>query len=237
MTSADGLGGAADVAVSMTTDPQGSLDDTLVAIATTAAAAVPGFDHAAISVMHTPTAWSVVAANSPTARTLDELQHALLEGPAAEVARTGQLVAAPRLHSERRWPRYARDAATEGVCAQLSTLVNVERSPVRGTLSLYSTTRDEIPPNTEPLARLLAAQAAIAMWSLQTIEGLESALASRTVIGEALGIVMARFDVSEDQAMQYLKRASSHGNVKLRMVAQQLVDEQNRAAASDQLGR
>jgi hypothetical protein len=55
------------------------------------------------------------------------------------------------------------------------------------------------------------------------IAQLKEALATRTVIGQALGILMERFDISGDQAFTYLARASQVRNQKLREIAGHLV--------------
>ena len=47
------------------------------------------------------------------------------------------------------------------------------------------------------------------------------------MIGQAVGIVMERFDLSEDRAFAFLARLSSHRNVKLRVVAQELIDDRD----------
>ena len=57
------------------------------------------------------------------------------------------------------------------------------------------------------------------------IDGLREAIAGRQMIGQAIGIVMERFDLTEDRAFAFLSRLSSHRNVKLRQVAQELIDE------------
>jgi hypothetical protein len=54
------------------------------------------------------------------------------------------------------------------------------------------------------------------------VDGLKAALASRTVIGIALGIIIEREHVTEPEAFQILKRMSQHTNVKLRDVAAQI---------------
>jgi len=54
--------------------------------------------------------------------------------------------------------------------------------------------------------------------------GLQAALITREVIGQAQGILMERERISADQAFDLLRRASQHLNVKLRDVAQELVD-------------
>jgi AmiR/NasT family two-component response regulator len=38
---------------------------------------------------------------------------------------------------------------------------------------------------------------------------------------------MERYDMDEDRAFAFLVRASSHANIKLRVVAQELVDQHN----------
>jgi hypothetical protein len=53
---------------------------------------------------------------------------------------------------------------------------------------------------------------------------LHAALATREMIGQAQGILMERERVSSDQAFDILRRASQHLNLKLRAVAQSLVD-------------
>lgn len=53
---------------------------------------------------------------------------------------------------------------------------------------------------------------------------LQAALQSREVIGQAQGILMERERITPAQAFDILRRASQHLNIKLRDVAQALVD-------------
>jgi AmiR/NasT family two-component response regulator len=55
-------------------------------------------------------------------------------------------------------------------------------------------------------------------------ENLNAALGTRETIGEALGILMERERITPNQAFDVLRRASQHLNIKLREVAQNLVD-------------
>ena len=52
---------------------------------------------------------------------------------------------------------------------------------------------------------------------------LHAAMRSRTVIGQASGMLMILLDISEDQAFDYLRRLSSHANRKLVEVAEEIV--------------
>jgi AmiR/NasT family two-component response regulator len=50
------------------------------------------------------------------------------------------------------------------------------------------------------------------------------AVDARKLVGQAMGILMERFDVDDDRAFAILKRYSQDTNTKLRDVAQQLID-------------
>jgi AmiR/NasT family two-component response regulator len=52
---------------------------------------------------------------------------------------------------------------------------------------------------------------------------LEQALRSSRVIGAAMGIVMAKLDVSDVEAFQALSRASQDTNRRLRVIAEEVV--------------
>jgi len=58
----------------------------------------------------------------------------------------------------------------------------------------------------------------------QTAANLRAAMTSRTVIDVATGIIIAQNRCSQAEAMEILKKASSNRNVKLRDVAQAIVD-------------
>jgi AmiR/NasT family two-component response regulator len=59
--------------------------------------------------------------------------------------------------------------------------------------------------------------------SAQTEENLRSALVTRTLIGQAQGILMERLKITPDQAFGLLSRLSQQSNIKLREVARLLV--------------
>lgn len=99
--------------------------------------------------------------------------------------------------------------------------------PDLGGINFYSTSSDDVSPEAEALARLFASHAAIALGHARDRENLNEALQTRKVIGEAIGILMERHLMNEDRAFAFLVRASSHSNIKLRVLAPHLVDERN----------
>lgn len=72
---------------------------------------------------------------------------------------------------------------------------------------------------------IFASHAAIALDKTMTVTSLTAALRSRQLIGEAVGIVMERHAIDEHAAFNYLVRVSQNSNVRLRDVAQNLVDD------------
>ncbi|MDQ3305290.1 MAG: ANTAR domain-containing protein [Actinomycetota bacterium] len=72
------------------------------------------------------------------------------------------------------------------------------------------------------LGSVFAAHAAVAMSAARREEGLERKAASRDLIGRAKGILMARENVTDEQAFDMLRRASQRLNVKLTTLAEQV---------------
>jgi AmiR/NasT family two-component response regulator len=56
------------------------------------------------------------------------------------------------------------------------------------------------------------------------MENLAAAVDARKLVGQAMGILMERFDLDGDRAFAILKRYSQDTNTKLRDVAQTLID-------------
>jgi hypothetical protein len=90
--------------------------------------------------------------------------------------------------------------------------------------NLYSRSLDAFDPDDLNNGYYLAAHLAIAIAGAETTEQLTSAIASRTAIGQAEGILMERFDLLPAQAFAVLTRISQHSNVRLHLVALELVN-------------
>jgi AmiR/NasT family two-component response regulator len=69
----------------------------------------------------------------------------------------------------------------------------------------------------------LAAHVGVALAGAQEVENLERALNGRTVIGQATGILMERFTLPSDRAFSLLSKISQNKNLKLRQLAEQIV--------------
>ena len=217
------------VAAARSISSKDTLEETLSAIAQTARISVPGIDHVGISTIDRKGRIITRAATDSVVRELDDLQYGLQEGPCVDVLHEHRVVAAPRIRHEQRWPRYVPEAVRRtGLKSQLAVQLFLDGEGTLGGLNLYSTTHEDLDPEATDIAELFAAQAAIALGRVIKITTLNEALQSRKVIGQAVGILMERYEMNEERAFAFLVRASSNGNIKLRDVAQELVDSGNR---------
>ncbi|MDQ3616055.1 MAG: GAF and ANTAR domain-containing protein [Actinomycetota bacterium] len=203
-----------------------TLDETLVAIAYAAKQSVPGIDAAGISVVHHGGRIETKAATDPLVWTLDALQYDLDEGPCLDAMREQPVVRVENARQEQRWPRYIPRAVEAGLRSQIGVQLYVDEETLGG-LNLYSTSSDTLDESSEHVAELFATHAALALGHARHAENLSTAISSRKSIGQAIGILMERYEMDEDRAFQFLVRVSTTGNIKLRDVAQELVDQAN----------
>lgn len=220
--------GQAIAAAARTMNQSQTADETLRTIVDVAGDSVPGFDHVGISTLHRSGKVTTRAFTGDLVLRLDEIQYGLAEGPCVDTLRDSAVVPVPRIRDDPRWPRYVPRAVELGVRSQLAVKLYLDKQGTLGGINFYSTTSDEVDPDAVALADLFAAHAAIALGHARERETLNEALHSRKVIGQAIGIVMERYDVDEDRAFSFLVRASSHGNMKLRDVAVEIVDRRVR---------
>lgn len=164
-----------------------------------------------------------IGATSETVIRGDALQYELGQGPCLAAIWDQAQVYSADLASDERWPAWAPRVAQEldvhsMLCTRLFT-----REDTLGALNIYSAHRDAFDEETREEIWAFAAHAAVAVAHAQHIEQLTVAVDRRARIGTAMGIIMERFDVDEDQALSLLKRLSSHANRKLHDVAAEIV--------------
>jgi hypothetical protein len=96
------------------------------------------------------------------------------------------------------------------------------RARSRGALNLYAEQRG-VMGGLVALGPLLAHQATMTLSYALEVDDLRRAVETRTTIGRAVGIVMERYDLTEDRAFAFISRMSQQHNVKLRQVAETIV--------------
>lgn len=168
---------------------------------------------------------ATVACSDPLAARVDEVQYELDDGPSLHAMRDGRMVRIEDTAEKARWPEFEEQAASHGIRSCLALPLNTDGRPV-GALNLYAREASAFGAAETRLAENFAENAsgalslAIRLASRAAlIEQLRSSLASRGVIDQALGIIMARDHCTQDRAFAILRSASQNGNVKLRDIA------------------
>ena len=157
----------------------------------------------------------------------DLLQYELGVGPCLDAVWEQDTFHIADLTTEPRYADWSRRVVEEtGIRSSLSLqlFTDPENAVSLGALNLYSPQPRSFDPDTRAEAVALAAHAAIALQSAQTEAHLRSGLVTRTVIGQAEGILMERLKLTADQAFAVLSRVSHESNTKLRYVARNLVE-------------
>lgn len=162
------------------------------------------------------------ALTDPLVQAVDDVQYSLGEGPCLGVIDDHTVFVAPNLSEETRWPRFAQGAIEVGDIHRVIAF-RLQLGEGKGaSLNLYGLEPYAFGEGAMALGALLTAHTD-AMLALRRsdarADNLERALASNGQIGVAMGILMARHGVTEDQAFDMLRIASQHLNRKVRDLA------------------
>ncbi|KOX40834.1 GAF and ANTAR domain-containing protein [Streptomyces ardesiacus] len=206
---------------------QESLNDTLERITASATELVADCDAAGILILRGKHVQSL----APTEQVVvdsDALQGRVGEGPCFDAARSStgerQFRIADFTEEARRWPKYVPEARKLNLGSMMGFLLFTEDEDL-GALNLYSYRPGAFTAADETAGWLLASHAAVAFSSARTHAQLQEAIGTRHTIGEAMGILMGRHRLTEDQAFAALRRYSQDNNVKLRDVAARVCEQ------------
>jgi GAF domain-containing protein len=206
---------------------QTSAERTQDRVTRAAVTTVGGCDHAAISIISRRGGLHTVSATDDVPRRVDAIQYDAGEGPCLDVLAELQTSVIDDLAGDERWPVFSRRAVDEtGVRSMLSFRLFVQGETM-GVLNLYSRRPVAFDEHGCAIGTVLAAHAAIAMSAAllrEQVEQLEDALLSSREIGMAMGVLMGRGGVTQDEAFALLRHASQHLRRKLRDVAADVVE-------------
>ncbi|NEA31729.1 GAF and ANTAR domain-containing protein [Streptomyces sp. SID13031] len=181
--------------------------------------------HAGV-VLHGRGSPEVAAVTDSTVAEVYSLQIDSDSGPLITALENGTTVLIRDTSTDTRWPKWAEKVARLGVRSVLDVPLAIggsTRTPI-GVLGLYSAEPDAFGEDDDAIAHILARHASVAVASARHEETMAQAVDARKLVGQAMGILMERFDVDDDRAFAILKRYSQDTNTKLRDVAQQLID-------------
>jgi len=150
------------------------------------------------------------------------LQTELDEGPCIDAIRTdvGTYLVADL--DDGRWPRWLPRQAELGYRSSITA--RMETGGRRfGSLNVYDRRAEAFTQADLDVLELLAAQAAVAYANAEANLNLRIALDTRTIIGQAQGVLMQAYDLDAETAFAYLRRLSQAENIRLIEVAENLI--------------
>jgi transcriptional regulator with GAF, ATPase, and Fis domain len=217
-------------ALSRLVTAQETLESTVGRIAQLAVLAIDTADECSVSLV-TAGAVKTVAATAEVCNTIDELQAETGEGPCMSSIAEQATFYIPDMAIDTTWPVFSKRAAeATGISSLIGYVLRVGDGSL-GAINVMSRQVDAFDNDAIAAGAVFAAQAGVALANALThdaserkVEQLEEGIATRQVIGEAVGIVMATRQVTAGDAFEILKTISQHTNVKLREVAVGLVE-------------
>lgn len=165
--------------------------------------------------------WHTAVTSNKDVSRVDALQYELGEGPWID-ANGHQHFIIRDVAADPRWPNWGPRAAALGAGALLAVHIDVAEHHV-GALNLYSYRPRDYDADDVTTAYLLASHVALVLTSVLKVEGITNALESRSMIGQAQGIVMQRYDMNATHAWDAMVRTSQNANQKIRVLAQQII--------------
>lgn len=168
----------------------------------------------------------IAAVTDPVVTTFYDLQIVTESGPLVTALRERRPVLICDTGTDDRWPELGTKIAELGIRSVLDVPLATGDGPRQtvGVLGLYSSEPEGFSTDDEAIAHILAQHASVAVASARQEETMAQAVDARKLVGQAMGILMERFDVDADRAFAILKRYSQDTNTKLRDVAQHLID-------------
>jgi hypothetical protein len=182
-------------------------------------------------VLHDGRHHTTVAGTVGPARDLAALDMELGEGPLTDTLAAGLPLAANHLAADFRWPQYRRHPRSAGYKSILAVRLQLDGS--WQCALVFFAPRTAAFPQAVTAAALsfadLASRSLSLVLELQeartAASDLRSALESRTSIDIACGVIMAENRCSYREAFAIISKASSHRNIKLRKVAEDILDQ------------
>jgi hypothetical protein len=170
-----------------------------------------------------------LSASADEAVRLDEMQYAIGSGPCIEAILDDNVFVTGDLASDGRWPEFGRRAAEEHdvQSALAMRLVLLDESKVLAGVNLFSRTGDAFDDVAVRQATMLATQCSLlvtAYLASDEAENLARALETNREIGVAMGVLMAKHNLTREQAFGLLRMASQDSNRKLADLAVEVAD-------------
>lgn len=205
-----------------------STDEALKALTMHCLELVDGAQSAGITCV-SESGFETAAPTDELAERVDALQFEVGNGPCIDAAVEETVFRTDDLRADERWPEFGRRAADElGVQSMMSfRLFFEDDDQLAAALNVYSKETGAFNDFAQlsGLAATTYGAAIVTSKRRQTkILNLERALASNREIGAGIGVLMARYKVTQEQAFDLLRMASQNTHRKLADIAREVVE-------------
>jgi hypothetical protein len=184
---------------------------------------VPGAYEAGITLARRGKGVETPAATDALVEKVEGWQYELDEGPCLDAIGKQEVVRSRDVGADERWPSWGPKVARETGFRSMLCFRLFTHEDLVGGLNLYSYDVDGFNEADLDEGLAFAAQTAVAIAAAREIAQLRLAVDGRTVIGQAQGILMERFELDATQSFAVLARVSQARNVKVRQIAEELV--------------
>jgi GAF domain-containing protein len=170
-----------------------------------------------------------IAGSSDKALVLDHIEQDLGHGPCLEALRTFTTVLLADTDTDRRWPRYSVSLAAAGYRSVLGVPIELGETaaaalnffaPATGLFTEEAVAEAVVFTQTAGQSLRLALRIVTAEL---LADDLKTAMKSRTDIDLACGMIMTQNRCTQEQAYQFLLKASNNRNIKLHTLAEDII--------------
>jgi GAF domain-containing protein len=221
-------------ALTDTLDREDDLGSVLQAVCDQVIRVIPGADMASVTVVTDGLA-ETAASTDTRAVDIDREQYKHGDGPCLRAAATGEVVRVDVTKAGELWPEFTESARKLGVASYLAAPLVVDDG-LSGAMNLFGFQEHGFHEVEGKLLELYTSMVVLALRSTrrylrarESTAQLRQALASRAVIEQAKGILMAARGLTADEAFTTLVERSQRDNVKLHDIAAQFVADAVRA--------
>ncbi|UUL76600.1 ANTAR domain-containing protein [Pseudarthrobacter sp. Fe7] len=232
--------------------------DLLVAASAGHVVRTAGIDVGCGVVLHQPKRGPAITGTTDQVVRLLDWERETAEGPVTDVLSGGHPVAVLQRNGDFRWRHYSGQLQSAGFGSALAVRLrldtdvpaddgipgNSELAQSTAALAFFAQDAKAFPLQVIAEARSFAVMAtkslqmAINLHSARSLAtDLRSALDSRTSINVACGVIMAQNRCSYQEAFSILAKASSHRNIKVRKVAEDILERLPEGAPHSHFGR
>ena len=153
----------------------------------------------------------------------DHLQYRLNQGPCIQAIHDDAVLASNHVAADPRWSLWGPQAESSlGIRAVISAHLYTDKGSI-GALNMYNREIQDYTSDDLEMARVFGSYMSVLLAQYRNEQHLWTAVDARHRIGLAQGILMHKYGIDEGTAFGLLRRLSQDQNVKLHLIADQVI--------------